>query len=123
MPMMADRRPTKKPEILMLERDGSWLTIARFPMPVSNLSAIKAEIDAKTVWNSFGAAKLAIAAPIATPKKIGKAHTFKISASRVPFRLCPSADEIEIGIITAREVPTAIGIARSAEYPSLRKTS
>ena len=49
MPIMADRRPIKKPKTLMIERLGSCSAIAFLPMPVSNLKAINADTAAKTV--------------------------------------------------------------------------
>jgi hypothetical protein len=73
--------------------------------------------------NSRSGATRAIRLPANTPMTIGSHQTFKTSMSTAPRRYWARNALIEVGMITASEVPTHSGIRTSSGTPARRKHS
>ena len=57
--------------------------------------------------------------PNTTPTTVGMAHAFSNGQSTTPFALWLSVERIDVGIIVASEVPTAIGIRTLSSTPRI----
>ncbi len=58
-----------------------------------------------------------------TPARTGTAQRCRSAISTVLLAQCARADMIEVGTMTASDVPTASGIATSGSYPRMPNIS
>jgi hypothetical protein len=91
--------------------------------PNRRRTADTAATTTNTALNRSAGAKRATTAPSATPSTTGTAQIRTMDMSTGPWRRCALKERMEVGMMTARDVPTQSGIRASSGTPTARNSS
>ena len=90
---------------------------------LSSTSAARTVVAVRGFHRFAVADGLATTDPASVPRITGTAQMRSTPMSTVPRRRCSRTETMEVGMMTASEVPTAVGIATSGAWPRSLNTS